>query len=83
MNPRVKNVIPNDDYTLTITFSNEEIRVFDMTKYLDVGIFSELKDKNKFKTVSLFMGSIRWINGQDLCPDTLYFESIPLKPASE
>lgn len=75
MNPRVKNVIPNNDYTLTITFTNNEVKVFDVKPYLGIGIFKELKEKSLFNSVKPFLGSIQWLNGQDFCPDTLYMES--------
>lgn len=75
MNPRVKDVKPNVDYTLTLTFANNETRVFDMKPYLNIGIFKELKDFSLFNSVKPFLGSIQWKNGQDLCPDTLYMES--------
>jgi hypothetical protein len=76
MNPRVKHVKPNPDYTITLTFTNEEVKVFDMKPYLEIGIFKELKDRSLFNSVKPFLGSIQWTNGQDLCPDTLYLESI-------
>jgi hypothetical protein len=75
MNPRVKNVTPNRDFTMTLTFTNDEVKVFDMKPYLDIGIFKELKDLSLFNSVKPFLGSIQWKNGQDLCPDTLYIES--------
>ena len=75
MNPRVKKVKPNDNYTLNITFENGEIKTFDMNPYLKIGIFKELKEKNLFNSVKPFLGSIQWKNGQDLCPDTLYLDS--------
>lgn len=75
MNPRVKEVIPNNNYTLTITFTNDEVKVFDVKPYLNIGIFKELKELNIFNSVKPFLGSIQWINGQDFCPDTLYLES--------
>ena len=75
MNPRVKEVKPNRDYTLTLTFTNGEMRVFDVKPYLDKGIFRELKEPNLFNTVKPFLGSIQWKNGQDFCPDMLYLES--------
>lgn len=77
MNPRVKDVKPNSDYTLTLTFTNGEVRVFDVKPYLDKGIFKELKDKSLFNSVKPFLGSVQWNNGQDFCPDTLYLESTP------
>ena len=75
MNPRVKDVKPTDDYKLILTFTNGEVKVFDVTPYLDKGFFKQLKDKSYFKTVKPFMDSIQWKNGQDFCPDTLYLES--------
>ena len=78
MNPRVKDVIPTSDFLLKITFDNGEIRDFDVRPYLEKGIFIELKDKTIFNSVRPFLGSIQWNNGLDLCPDTLYLDSIPM-----
>ena len=75
MNPRIKAVKPNDDYTLTLTFANDEVKVFDVSPYLNIGVFRELKDISLFNSVKPFLGSIQWQNGQDFCPDTLYLES--------
>ena len=82
MNPRVKDVVANDDYTLHITFENGEEKAFDVAPYLEKGIFKELKSPNIFRSVKPFMGSIKWKNGQDFCPDTLYLSShqIPRQP---
>lgn len=75
MNPRVSAVTANPDYTLTLTFTNGEVRVFDVKPYMDKGIFSELRDRSEFNSVQPFLGSIQWRRGQDFCPDTLYLES--------
>jgi len=83
MNPRIKKVKPNRDYTLKLTFTNGEIKIFDMKPYLEIGIFRELKDPGLFNSVKPFLGSIQWKNGQDLCPDTLYLESKSLKRQPE
>ena len=79
MNPRIIEVNPITDYLLTLVFDNGEARLFDMKPYLEIGIFKELKDVNLFNTVRPFLGSIQWKNGQDLCPDTLYLDSIATK----
>ena len=71
----VKEVKPLDDYKLLLTFENNEEKIFDMKSYLDHGIFSELKDKKKFKTVHVSFDSIEWSNGADLDPEVLYNES--------
>jgi len=78
VNPRVKKVKPNPDYTLTLIFTNDEVKIFDIKPYLEKGIFRELKDMSLFNSVKPFLGSIQWQNGQDLCPDTLYLDSINL-----
>jgi len=75
MNPRVKCVKPNLDYTLILTFTNGEVKTFDVKPYLNKGIFQELKDFRLFNSVKPSLGSIQWQNGQDFCPDTLYLES--------
>lgn len=39
MNPRVTKVKPSQNYTLQITFSNGEVKDFDVKPYLGIGIF--------------------------------------------
>lgn len=77
MNPRVTDVKPQTDYQLELTFSNEEKRMFDMKPYLKTGRFIELKNEALFASVVCTMGSVQWQNGLDLCPDTLYEDSVP------
>ncbi len=79
MNPRVANVKPNSDFTITLTFTNHEVRVFDVKPYLERGIFRELQDPRTFNAVRPFLGSVQWPNGQDFCPDTLYQQSTPIE----
>ncbi len=78
MNPRVKTVKPNPDYTITLTFANGEVRRFDVKPYLDKGFFQELQDLSNFNSVKPFLGSVQWRDGQDFCPDTLYEDSVPM-----
>ena len=77
MNPRIQNVEAHRDYTLTLTFTNGEVREFDVKPYLRQGIFQELQDLSRFLAVAPYLGSIRWKTGQDFCPDTLYLENLP------
>jgi len=75
MNPRVTDVKPEKDFNLIITFSNGEVKRFDIKPYLNIGLFKELQDLGVFNSVKPFLGSIQFSNGIDLCPDTLYLES--------
>ena len=79
MNPRVKKVRPGKNFTLILVFDNGEQRIFDVKPYLDKGVFRELKNPQFFNSVRPFLGSIQWKNGQDLCPDMLYLDSIPVQ----
>ncbi len=74
MNPRVVAVTPIADHVLEITFSNREKKRFDVTPYLGLGLFSELRDHDLFATAKAEMGTVTWANGLDICPDTLYLE---------
>jgi len=59
------------------------VKTFDVKPYLHIGIFRELQDLALFNSVKPFLGSIQWKNGQDLCPDTLYLDSVPLANADK
>lgn len=78
MNPRVKAVVPEHDYKLRITFDTNEVKQFDVKPYLDKGVFRQLQDPAQFQTVRPFLGSVEWQGGQDLCPDTLYRQSVAI-----
>ena len=71
----VTDVKPLKNYQLLLTFENNEIKIFDMKPYLDKGIFSELKDEKKFRSVRVSFDSIEWCNQADLDPEFLYDKS--------
>lgn len=50
-----------------------------MTPLLSIGVFRELRDPAAFKSVRVAMGAIGWSGGQDLGPDTLYLDSVPVR----
>ncbi len=81
MNPRITDVKPLDGYRLLLTFTNGEQREFDMTPYLEIGVFKELKNESLFNSAKAALGTVTWQNGQDLCPDTFWVDSIPVKSA--
>ena len=60
---RIVSVEPNDDFTLTIGFDNGERRVLDMSWDIDPSVDSEKV----------------WSNKVDLCPDSCYIDSIPVR----
>lgn len=82
MYPRVKTVKSEENFKLKITFNNGKVGIFDVYPYLNLGIFAELKNIDYFKKVKPLYGAIGWPHGQDICPDTLYRESILTKKSS-
>ena len=76
MNPRVVAVTPTDDFKLEITFTNGETGVFDCSSLLNFGVFKELRDLDYFKRAFVDGGTVVWPHEQDICPDTLYTESV-------
>jgi hypothetical protein len=79
MNPRVKKVAVNNDFSLHLIFENGEERIFDCRPYLEIGVFRELKDLNYFSKAFIQFGTVAWPHEQDFCPDTLYLESKNIK----
>jgi hypothetical protein len=75
----VVDVKPQEDYKLLLTFENDECKIFDVSEYLNIGKFQELKDKKLFSTVKVSFDSIKWDNHLDLDPELLYKKSVALK----
>ena len=78
MNPRVTSVTATSDYKLCLQFNNNEERVYDCSDLLEFGVFKELKDINYFKQVKALAGTVVWPHEQDICPDTLYLDSVAI-----
>ena len=88
---KIINVSPDKNFTLNVTFDNEETRTYDMSDKL-TGVFEILKDRSKFNNVFLDeFGNIAWNrdinidsskiwnNRIDLCSDSVYMDSVPYR----
>ena len=71
---KVISVEPIEKYKLRIMLSNGEKGIFDVSPYLDRGIFHELKDTHYFRCVKLSFGGIMWPHEQDFSAETIEFE---------
>ncbi len=54
---KIVKVIPNDDYTLTITLNNRHQIIYDMGPRLQAVRFNELVDPERFKAVRVEHGN--------------------------
>ena len=68
----VINVVALEDYKLLLTFENGEKKIFDVSPYLEIGKFSELKNSEIFRSVRVHFDSVEWSNRLDLDPELLY-----------
>ena len=89
---RIIDVIPNNDFTLTLTFDNGECRLYDVAPLLQEGtVFAPLRELKDFQRVYLdeshcvswdidpsVDSEVVWSNKVDLCPDSCYVDSCPI-----
>jgi antitoxin component YwqK of YwqJK toxin-antitoxin module len=73
LRPTVTNVFPKKNYLLLLEFDNGEKKEFDVKPYIKGSWFGKLKDESYFKSVRANGFNIEWPEGQDICPDDLYF----------
>jgi hypothetical protein len=72
MYPAVKEVIPHDDYTLSVVFENGEHGVLDIKPILDFGVFERIRDPAQFARVRVAFDTLEWEYGVDLDPEFVY-----------
>lgn len=88
----ITGVTPNDNFTLTLTFDNGEVRLYDMAPLLQPDtVFAPFRDPENFRRVYLdeshciawdidptVDSTVVWNNKVDLCPDGCYVDSVPV-----
>lgn len=75
----VIRVEPKQAYRLLLEFENHEQRVFDLTPYLEIGVFRQLKESRLFRAAHISGGTVAWPGEIDIAPETLYIESLPVQ----
>ena len=74
----VKKVKPLQDYQLYVEINDGRCGTFDVNPYLEFGMFRELKNIHYFNQVYILFGAITWPNEQDIAPETLLEDLLPL-----
>lgn len=75
-------VKPLSEYRLYVEIKDGRKGVFDMKPYLNRGVFRELKDVHYFNQVFILFGALTWPNEQDIAPETLLAELLPLESST-
>ena len=75
--PKLLDVKVLEDYKIELFYETGEVKIYDMTELLNTCKFYEkLKDKEKFRKISIVGLSIQWEDGEDIAPELLYNDSI-------
>lgn len=75
----VNAVRPLSDFRIYVEVENGSKGVFDLKPYLDHGVFRELRDVHYFNQVGILFGAVTWPNEQDIAPETLLAEMVPVE----
>ena len=75
--PKIVSVESMEDYLLLIKFETNEEKIYDMKELIkSIKYYEKLKDKDYFNKVKLSGDTVTWENGEDVCPENLYYDSI-------
>jgi hypothetical protein len=78
----VKTVKPLPNSRIYVEIEDGRKGIFDLNPYLDHGVFRELRDVHYFNGVGILFGSVTWPNNQDIAPETLLTEMLPVESTS-
>lgn len=76
--PMPSKVRALESFKLYIQFKNGEEKIYDMNEMLKFDYYKNLRNKEIFKTVKPFGVTLKWSTGEDIAPEKIYFDSIPL-----
>ena len=79
----VTDVEAKEDYTLLITFTGGEQRVYNARPLLEKSIYSPLKNLAFFMEAKADCGTVVWDDDVDIAPEHLYECSFPVRGVSQ
>jgi hypothetical protein len=71
---KVISAEPIENHKLIILLSNGKKGIFDVSPYLDKGVFHELKELPYFRLVKVAYGGVLWPHEQDFSAETIEYE---------
>lgn len=80
LTPEIIEVKALEQYYLYLKFENGEEKIYDMKETIEkIEYFKKLKNRKYFENVKPRGDSVEWENGEDVAPENLYYNSIPIK----
>ncbi len=78
--PDIIEVKALEQYHIYLKFSNGEEKIYDMSETIEkIKYFNKLKKVEYFKKVKPRGDTVEWENGEDVAPENLYYDSIPVE----
>lgn len=79
LTPDIIKVKALDGYNIYLKFKNGQEKIYNMTEHIEkIKFYNKLKNKEYFKRVVPRGDTIEWENGEDVAPENLYYNSIPV-----
>lgn len=76
--PRLLHVWPVKGWRLLLEYEGKERRLYDATRLLDGYWHNRRKEEEYAQTVHLSGGGVAWADGQNVGPEDLYRDSVPV-----
>ncbi len=68
-----------ENFLLYIKFKNGEEKIYDMKEMLKFNYYKNLRNEENFKKVKVYGITLKWSTGEDIAPEKIYFNSIPIQ----
>jgi len=75
-------VKPLPNYRIYVELEDGRKGIFDLKPYLGRGVLRELEDVHYFNQVGILFGAVTWPHEQDIAPETLLAEMLPVEPTN-
>ena len=83
LRPTALSVKAENNYHLSIRFDNGETRILDVMPFIKGDWYGKLAEMSYFKSAQTDGFTVVWPEGQDLCPDDVYYLSVPVDSSPE
>ena len=80
LTPNIIEVKALDNTRIYLKYEDGKEKVYDMKPLIDrIKFYAKLKNKEYFKQVKSCYDTVEWPNGEDVCPENLYYDSVDYK----
>lgn len=70
-------VKPLENFCLYLKFADGKEKIYNMSTLIQKNpAYIKLKDYKYFKQVKISGETVEWPNGEDICPENLYYDSV-------